>query len=164
MEHEKDRYVGGRERRTILYTAVGIVGVFLFINDLVGQINGGGIILLMSGIRSANAQVPAIDIDIAGLRTVFMVGCAFVIASIGMALKADITKKGPQFIFIFSIIAGGFTADSTFDEPLIDRYMTARGYSHCALRDHEVGRGKGSVWFNSYVLNAAACSRVGSAR
>jgi predicted histidine transporter YuiF (NhaC family) len=69
----------------------------------------------------------------------------------------NLDKRWPQTIVMIGIVAGAMFLPVVFQERFVANYLTGHGYSRCAARDHRIGHGKSSVWFDAYVLNPADC-------
>jgi hypothetical protein len=133
-------------------------------NDLIGLQNRGGLLSIAADIKAVDARSPEVDVDSAGLRTIFVAICAIIFGVLGAILNADIAKRGSQMIMILSIIGGGFATDAIFGPTIIERYMEEHGYARCVARDHVYGIGKGRVWLDSYVSDVGNCAETSSAR
>lgn len=144
-------------RRPLIIAGIGIIAVFVVLNDLVGWIEGGGIFSILSAIRAVHQGARVIDVDSAGLRSLFLAGCSLVVTGIAIQLNADFAKRLTQFAIMMPIVGGGFLLDAVYDETLVQNYMNDHGYSRCAARDHVEGHGKGRVWFDNYVRGGADC-------
>ena len=122
---------GHPNRKMLIATGFGIVALFFVVDDLLRWIEGGGIFFIMA--------------------------CSLVVTTIGLQLNVDLRKRLPQFVFIFSIMGGGFILDGIYGPTTIQKFMTGHGYSRCPARDHVEGQGKGRVWFDDYVRFGAEC-------
>ena len=147
----------GGSRRTAILIGIAIVALFFLINDIVGWVNGGGLFSIVSARHAVSARASMIDVDSAGLRTIFVTGCCLVVLGIASLTGANLDKRMPTILIMFAIFGGGFILDGIFDDGIVAHYMAAHGYGRCARRDHRVGNGKSRVWFHSYVLDPALC-------
>jgi len=134
-----------------------VFGLFFMLEDLLGLINGGGLFSVVGALQAASRRVPTIDVDSAGLRTLFITICAAFALLALVRLKTDLTNNAAQFVAIMFVVGGGFVLDAIYGERLIGNALAAHGYSHCAGGDFDVGHGKSRVWFDHYVLDPAAC-------
>jgi len=137
--------------------ALCISGAFFLLDDLLGLIEGGGLISTWSALRAAGEGAAVINVDGAGLRTVFILLCSILVMVPSTALRANLTNRVVAFAVFVPIIAGGFICDGFFDESILGHLVTARGYHRCENGDFHVGNGKSRVWFDNYVLSQASC-------
>ena len=146
-------------KRAALYIVV-ITALFIFIDDLLGLLNGGGIFSVWEAMRSTGAGAAAVAVDGAGLRTLFIaLASVFVLLPLAF-VRADLANKFVSGGMVLVIVGGGFILDGIFDERLVGGTIVARGYIRCEKGDFHVGNGKGRVWFDDYVAHAANCPPV----
>ena len=131
----------------------------LFLWDLLLWFEHGGIFSIVSAVRAARAQVPSVEIDSGGLRLPISAVLCVAILALCRWCRTDVTKRGSQFLVMVGIIGGGYLLAGLYEERIVTALMTAHGYSRCEARDREVGRGKGRVWFDDYVLTGSDCPR-----
>ena len=143
-------------RKQILLTGLGIILLFLVL-DLLDWIGGGGIFSVTSALDAARQKAPLIDVDGAGLRLPFVILCSLAVTAFGLQVNFDPKRKLPQFLFMLSIIGGGFVLDGIFGPRIVTHLMTGYGYDRCTARDHAEGHGKSRVWFSNYVRNRQDC-------
>ena len=151
---------GRSERlRTLVILCAAGVGTLFFVGDVLGLINGGGVFSVIASYRAVTHEAAFVDVDGAGLRTLFVVALSALISALVAALNIDLDDRVPQLVFVLALVGGAFFADAIWDEAVVTRFMATHGYYRCLTRDHEVGRGKGSVWFHNYAFGSAGCSR-----
>ena len=143
--------------KVALAVAVGIPALFFLLDDLLGRFNGGGLFSVRSALRAANDGAAVINVNSAGLRTIFMLLCSIAVVVPGTALRVNLTKRLTSFVVLTSIIGGGFICDGIFDERIVGHLITSHGYRRCENGDFHLGAGKSTVWFHNYVLNQPSC-------
>ena len=148
---------GTSRRKVLLIGAIGIVFWFFFMDDLLGLIEGGGLFSIVSAIRAAHERARLIDVDGAGLRTLFVTGCVLIGTVLAAQMNADVRKRLAAFLYIMPVIAGGFILDGVYGHRIMGTLMKHQGFSRCVTRDHAVGNGKSRVWFDDYVRDRADC-------
>ncbi len=146
--------------KVALIIAVGITAFFFLLDDLLGLIEGGGIFSVRSALRAASDGAAVINVDSAGLRTIFVLLCSIAVIVPGAHLRANLTKRLVSLAVLAPIIAGGFIFDSIFDERIVGNLITSRGYIRCENGDFHVGNGKSRVWFDNYVRNQTSCPPI----
>ena len=144
-------------RKQALFVGLAAFLIFFLLDDVIGWIGGGGLFSVTSALDATRGQAPLIDIDEAGLRTLFVALCSFAVTLVALQLNSDVGKKLPQFLFMTAIVGGGFVLDVIYDERLVAHVMASYGYSRCAARDHSEGHGKGRIEFDNYVRNSNDC-------
>lgn len=143
--------------KVALAVGLGIPAFFFLLDDLLGLINGGGLFSTWSALQAASGGVTQINVDHAGMRTLFVLLCSISVIWPSAALRANLTSRLATLAVITPIIAGGFVFDALFDESIVGRLVAIHGYSRCENGDFQVGHGKGEVWFNNYVLDQTSC-------
>lgn len=143
--------------KVALFVAVGIPAFSFLLDDLLGLIEGGGIFSVGSALGAASEGVAVIDVDSAGLRTIFMLLCSIAVIVPSTILRANLTKRLVSLAVVVPIIAGGFIFDSIFDERIVGNLIASHGYTRCENGDFHVGNGKSRVWFDNYVLSQTSC-------
>jgi len=131
-----------------------VAGMFVF-DDVFGLMNGGGIFSVASALLAAHRHIPRIDIDGAGLRTLFIMACAFAAGAVGAYLDIDLNRRWMSFLFIIASMGGGFFLDVVFGEGIETALLARSGYSRCAALDKARGSGKSKVWFHGYATTGA---------
>ena len=134
-----------------------VMGVFILLFDGLGAINGGGLFSTMAALHRADAKVPMVDIDSAGLRTLVIGAVCTVVLSICAYFKVDFGDRFKSGAIMLVIVGAGFLGDAIYDARVVDKFMVSKGYIRCESRDHHVGNGKSQVWFHDYVLDAKNC-------
>jgi hypothetical protein len=142
---------------SLLANAGIILGLGLAHDLLHWAFGGGGILSILSAVSAVKANAPWVDVDISGLLVVAMFCAAAIVVGLCTLVPVDMSKRGVQAFVLLGIMIPGFAFDMICDEPIIAGQMAAHGYSRCETRDHKVGSGKSSVWFENFVLHAADC-------
>src|SRR3546814_15420883 len=88
-----------------VYTAIAVVAFFFVINDLLDWINGGGFLSIVASVRAVAVKAPVVDPDGGGLRIIFVGSFAIIAAVVGWFCKTDLSKRCPQFVFLFWLIS-----------------------------------------------------------
>jgi len=145
------------KRKQVLFVALAAFLIFFLLDDIIGWIGGGGLFSVTSALDATRGQPPLIDVDEAGLRTLFVALCGLAASLVAVQLNSDLGQKLPQFLFMIAIVGGGFVLDAVYDERIVTRVMAGYGYSRCAARDHSEGHGKSRIGFNNYVRNGNDC-------
>jgi hypothetical protein len=143
--------------KLLLITGLTFVSVMFVFNDLFGLINGGGIFSVVTAYRAVGTKLGIVDVDGAGLRTLFAVASSLVVVIVGWWVNVDLEKRIPQLLVFLAIAGGAFVLDGIYDESLVTGFMTEHGYRRCENLDHDVGSGKGRVWFHNYALKVVDC-------
>lgn len=143
--------------KVALLVAVGITALFFLLDDLLGLIEGGGIFSVRSALKAASEGTAVINVDSAGLRTLFVLLCSIAVIVPSTLLRANLTKRLVSFTVLVPIIAGGFILDEFFDERIVGNLIASHGYTRCENADFHVGNGKSRVWFDNYVVSNANC-------
>lgn len=144
-------------RKVALLVGIALVILFAFFQDVVGNATGGGLLSIMSALDASNAKAPLIDVDGAGLRTIFMTAVIVVMIGASIYFNVDFKNRGITTVILLVTIGAGFVTDACCDESIMTHVLAQRGYARCENRDHAFGNGKSRVWFNDYVLHAADC-------
>ena len=144
-------------RKQVLFTGLAAFLVLFLLDDIIGWIGGGGLFSVTSAMDAARQKPSLINVDEAGLRTLFVALCCFVATALGLQLNVDLKKRLPQFLFMLTIMGGGFGLDIVYGERIVANLMAGYGYSRCKARDHSEGHGKSRVQFDNYVRNGNDC-------
>ena len=129
-------------------SAIGIFQLFL----------SQGLPLLRVKSRAVGARAPSIDVDSNGLNLAFVICAVSLFIATCRVFKISKITKRRQWIFYVAAILIVLTFDIGFEGGIIENYMNMHGYDRCAAQDRHVGHGKGSIWFNNYVLAGTPCS------
>jgi len=143
--------------KVALVVAFSIPSFFFLLDDLLGLIEGGGIISTWHALQAARQGAPVINVDSAGLRTIFVLLSSIVVIVPSTALRANLANKLVAFAVLIPIIAGGFISDGAFDQSIVEHLVAAHGYRRCKSGDFHKGNGKSRVWFDNYVLSQSNC-------
>jgi hypothetical protein len=144
-------------RKALLLTGILLIVVMFIINDLLRLLNGGGIFSVVLAIDSVQSRQRFVDVDSAGLRILFLVACSLTGTALAMVLNADINRRLNSFIFMVSIVGGGFILDRVYGPAISKGYMADHGYTRCSDLDQVRGSGKFRVRTDDYVLKSADC-------
>jgi hypothetical protein len=136
-----------------------MVAFFLLLDAASWLAAHGGVFSLLSAASSLTARPPSLDIDKNGLLFPFLLLVWIAVVALCRVTNArlDVTNRQLTFLFVISVIVGGFVLSAVCGEPIITRFMSGHGYSRCEAHDHAHGNGKGRVWFANYVLNKEDC-------
>jgi len=142
-----------------VWIGIGIFAIifFFFIQDILGNINGGGIFSIKSALQAANSKAEMIDVDGAGLRTVFLDSAIIIVIGACALFNVNLKSRWLSTIIMLVMVGAGFVIDAYYDEPIMTYLLAAHGYTRCENRDHDYGNGKSKIWFNNYVLHAGDC-------
>jgi hypothetical protein len=146
----------GEVRELLTYGGV-LVGAML-LWELMFAFSGGGTYSILSAISAVGAKVPAIDVDVNGLRFPIAIVLGAIILLLCALGDVDINRKWPGLLVVAGAYGGAIILAAMYDEPIVTRYMSAHGYSRCTAHDHRIGHGKSSIWFDDYVLKPADCA------
>ncbi|HSI17516.1 MAG TPA: hypothetical protein VK980_07095, partial [Sphingomonas sp.] len=127
--------------------AVCLSALFFLLDDVLGLINGGGLFSVRSAFHAASEHAAVVNVDSAGLRTLFVLLCTIVVIAPASVLRANVSRRLVGFAVFVPIIAGGFVVDIIYDEGIVGHFLEARGYVRCENGDFHVGNGKSRVWF-----------------
>lgn len=144
-------------RKVWIYVGVATTAIFFFVNDVVGYIAGGGIFSIISALDASTKRTAIIDVDGAGLRTVFMTPVIIIVMVTCAYFRVDTKNRALSVVTMLTMIGVGFVLDGAYDECVVEHVLEARGYTRCENRDHDFGNGKSKVWFDDYVLRRTDC-------
>lgn len=144
-------------RKQILIAGLCAIPIFFMLDDIIGLLSGGGIFSVTSALDAARNGHPLIDVDDAGLRTLFVALCGLSVTAIGLQLNIDVKKRLTSLLFMVAIIGGGFVLDGLYGDKIVAHFMAGYGYSRCEARDHSEGTGKSRVAFDDYVRDGRDC-------
>jgi len=82
--------------RFLVFVVLAIVVLMFCVNDLIGLHNDGGLLSIAADIKAVDARIPEVEVDRAGLCTIFVAICAFVVGGIGALVNANIAGRGSQ--------------------------------------------------------------------
>lgn len=134
-----------------------IAAFFFLLDDVLGLIEGGGLFSVRWALHAADERTAVINVDGAGLRTLFVLLCSIIVIIPATALRANLSRSLVSFVVIMSVIGGGFVLDSIYDERIVGHFLALHGYERCENGDFHVGNGKSRVWFDDYVLSHTSC-------
>jgi hypothetical protein len=134
--------------------------IMFVLQDLLDWINGGGIFSLFAADHAINAKAAFIDVDSNALRVPFIAILCPIVIGLCILFGADMSKRWHSGIIILGLIGGSFILDGVYGHRIITHFMAIQGYDRCSARDHEVGSGKGRVWFDDYVRAPGICPRL----
>ena len=145
-----------------VWIGIGIFAIvfFFFIQDILGNINGGGIFSIKAALHAANSKSEMIDVDGAGLRTLFLDAAILVVISACVFFNTPLKGRWLSTVIMLVMVGAGFVTDAYFDEPIMTSLLGSHGYTRCENRDHEVGNRKSRVWFHNYVLRVVDCPKT----
>lgn len=86
-----------------------------------------------------------------------MISLALVSWLVASIFRLDVSPRWYGLILAAVIFGGGFVIDAVIEPPMTSKIMVEHGYSRCPSRDHKVGNGKSSVWFEDYALSHKDC-------
>lgn len=147
----------GSNRRAWIIAAVGAIALLLFIQDILGWIGHGGVLSLAAAAHAANAKAASIDVDSNAFRGLWFTLSIAAVAVLGVAFDVPPDRRVFTIPFLLVAFLLGLALNDACGTRAISAFMTHRGYSRCAARDHDTGQGKGRIWFHNYVRSSATC-------
>jgi hypothetical protein len=156
MAEEASAEARAENRKVAIVVGVGAVGIFVLL-EMLGWFERGGVFSIAVALRAVNAHAPSIDIDGAALRFPMLIAMSCLGAGVCAWSGVDISKRAVYYPVAFFIVIGGYALNGIYGHQITGQFMTTHGYSRCPAGDHDVGRGKGRVWFENYVLATARC-------
>lgn len=134
-----------------------VVVFFFLINDVLSLINGGGLFSIVWALSAAGKGAAFVDVDGAGLRTLFILTCGTIIAAASAVIRIRLGSRIAWVLIMVAIVGGGFALDGMFGGAVIRHILASHGYSRCENGDFQTGNGKGRVWHTHYVLKRSGC-------
>lgn len=129
----------------------------LFLFDLIGMIDSRGLMSVVSALNDAALGKRAIDADVDGLRSLFVIAVSLPLIVLSWSLAVNIGKRWAALLLVAGGLVGGVVLNDAYGAAMVDHLMAERGYARCNVRDHEEGKGRGLVLFGNYVRDHEDC-------